>query len=129
MLSVQHDRLACAGPGIIVTAKAQNAGMDLDGVTAVVTGGAEGIGGGIAQRLAADGMRVVIADLDENAGRATAARIGGSFVRTDAATTAGVRTAIGTACQLPCRRPGRQRGGHRGAILPCGRPSHLGAHP
>jgi NAD(P)-dependent dehydrogenase (short-subunit alcohol dehydrogenase family) len=74
--------------------------MDLDGVTAVVTGGAAG---GIPQRLAADGMRVVIADLDQNAGQATAARIGGSFVRTDVATRAGVRAAIGTACQLPGR--------------------------
>jgi NAD(P)-dependent dehydrogenase (short-subunit alcohol dehydrogenase family) len=59
----------------------------------VVTGGAAGIGAGIAQRLAAEGMHVVIADLDQ-AGQATAAGIGGSFVRADVATSAGVRTAI-----------------------------------
>ena len=45
-------------------------------------------------------MRVVIADLDEKAGRATAARIGGSFVRADVATEVGVRKAIDTAGQV-----------------------------
>jgi NAD(P)-dependent dehydrogenase (short-subunit alcohol dehydrogenase family) len=89
--------------GRIVGAGAQNAGMDLAGLTAVVTGGAAGIGGGIAERLAAEGMHVVIADLDENAGAAAATRIGGSFVRADIATTAGVRAAIDTAGQRPGR--------------------------
>jgi NAD(P)-dependent dehydrogenase (short-subunit alcohol dehydrogenase family) len=73
--------------------------MDLDGRTALVTGGAEGIGAGIAERLAAEGMHVVIADRDEEAGHATAARAGGSFVSADLATSVGVRAAIDAACR------------------------------
>jgi NAD(P)-dependent dehydrogenase (short-subunit alcohol dehydrogenase family) len=71
--------------------------MDLTGTTALVTGGADGIGAGIAERLAAESMHVVIADLDEKAGPATAARIGGSFVPADVATEAGVRAAVDAA--------------------------------
>lgn len=42
---------------------------------AIVTGGARGIGAGIATRLAADGMAVAVLDLDEDACRAVAERI------------------------------------------------------
>ena len=41
--------------------------LDLTGKTAIVTGGAMGIGLGIATRLAQAGANVLIADLDENA--------------------------------------------------------------
>jgi len=74
--------------------------MDLNGKTALVTGGADGIGGGIAERLAAEGMHVVIADLDERGGPIMAERIGGSFVRTDLATEAGVHAAVDAAGPL-----------------------------
>jgi len=74
--------------------------MDLIGRTALVTGGADGIGGGIAERLAAEGMHVVIADLDERGGPIMAERIGGSFVRTDLATEAGVAAAVDAAGPL-----------------------------
>jgi NAD(P)-dependent dehydrogenase (short-subunit alcohol dehydrogenase family) len=73
--------------------------MDLDGANALVTGGAAGIGAGIARGLAAD--------LDEHAGRETAARIGGSFVRADISTDDGVRTAVDTAGRLPGRVSGQ----------------------
>jgi glucose 1-dehydrogenase len=42
--------------------------MRLDGRTAIVTGGAKGIGLAIVRRLASEGARVMIADIDEAAG-------------------------------------------------------------
>ncbi len=50
---------------------------------ALVTGGASGIGLACAERLAADGMKVVIADLNEATGTDHAKRLGGDFVRAD----------------------------------------------
>jgi NAD(P)-dependent dehydrogenase (short-subunit alcohol dehydrogenase family) len=47
---------------------------------ALVTGGAVGIGGAVARRLAAEGARVLIADIDAEAGRATAGELGAWFV-------------------------------------------------
>lgn len=46
------------------------------GKIAIITGGARGLGAATAGLLAAEGARVVITDLDEEAGRQTAARIG-----------------------------------------------------
>ena len=77
--------------------------MDLAEATALVTGGAAGIGAGITERLAAEGMHVVVADLDQAAGEAMAARTGGSFTCVDVATEAGVRAAVDAACRPPGR--------------------------
>ena len=48
---------------------------DLGGRTAVVTGGASGIGRAIVERFAAEGMNVVVADIDPAAAAATAAEL------------------------------------------------------
>lgn len=52
----------------------------LDGRTAVVTGGAQGIGFAIAERYVAEGARVVLGDLDPEATDAAVARLGGPDV-------------------------------------------------
>jgi NAD(P)-dependent dehydrogenase (short-subunit alcohol dehydrogenase family) len=61
---------------------------DLKGKTAVVTGAASGIGNAVATRLAAEGMRVVLADIDATSLDAAVQRLRGAGrdvigVRTD----------------------------------------------
>jgi NAD(P)-dependent dehydrogenase (short-subunit alcohol dehydrogenase family) len=55
----------------------------LSGRTAVITGGASGIGLASARRLASEGARVVIADLAAEAGKRAASEVNGLFVPTD----------------------------------------------
>jgi 2-deoxy-D-gluconate 3-dehydrogenase len=57
--------------------------LRLDGKTAIVTGGAKGIGRGIAERLVEAGAGVVIVDIDQEAGSATGRDIGADFIRAD----------------------------------------------
>src|SRR4051812_3632639 len=57
--------------------------LDLNGAAGIVTGGASGIGEASARQLAALGARVVVADLQEERGRAVASVIGGLYVKCD----------------------------------------------
>lgn len=57
--------------------------QDLDGRVALVTGGAQGLGEGMARALAAAGAKVVVADLQDEAGGKVAESIGGTFVHLD----------------------------------------------
>lgn len=68
--------------------------MDATGLGVVVTGAAGGIGRAIAARLAAEGARVVVNDLDADAVRTTAQEIGAYAIAADAAGEAGVASLI-----------------------------------
>ncbi|GLJ81247.1 3-oxoacyl-ACP reductase [Microbacterium imperiale] len=57
---------------------------------AIVTGGASGIGLATARRFAAEGARVVVADLDPESGRRAADEVGGVFRQVDVADEASV---------------------------------------
>lgn len=48
---------------------------------AVITGGGSGIGAATARRFAEEGAKIVIADMDENSGKAIADEVGGIFVK------------------------------------------------
>ncbi len=66
---------------------------------AVVTGAASGIGLAVAQSLAAHGDKVVMADLNVEAGTREAEKIGALFVRTDLSKREDCRNLIDTALQ------------------------------
>ena len=73
----------------------------LDGRTAVVTGGAQGIGYAIAERYVAEGARVVLGDLDLAATEAAVEKLGGrevaAAVRCDVTDAAEVEALIAAA--------------------------------
>jgi NAD(P)-dependent dehydrogenase (short-subunit alcohol dehydrogenase family) len=57
--------------------------MDIKGAAAIVTGGASGLGGAAAERLAAAGAKVAIFDLNTELGEARAKAMGGTFLKVD----------------------------------------------
>ncbi|HEY7136647.1 MAG TPA: glucose 1-dehydrogenase [Acidimicrobiia bacterium] len=75
---------------------------DLDGKVALITGAAKGIGRASALAFAAEGARVVVADVDEDGGAQTVALVrdaGGeaTFVRADVADAGDVQAMVGCA--------------------------------
>ena len=76
--------------------------MQLNGSSALVVGGAGGLGAATVRRLAAAGAKVVIADLAEETGTALAAELGtaATFVRTDVLSDDSLGAAISAATEL-----------------------------
>ena len=69
--------------------------------TAIVTGAGSGFGAGIARTFAAEGARVIVADIDEAAARTVAAEVGGTALRVDVASAESVAAmAAGAAATL-----------------------------
>lgn len=68
--------------------------MRLEGKIALVTGGASGIGAATARRLAAEGARVAIADLNEDGAKALASELDGHGCRMDVTDTASVGAGV-----------------------------------
>ena len=74
--------------------------MDIAGKVFIVTGGASGLGEGTARMLAANGGKVVIADMQADKGEAIAQEIGGAFVRCDVSSEADGQAVVAKALSL-----------------------------
>jgi NAD(P)-dependent dehydrogenase (short-subunit alcohol dehydrogenase family) len=74
--------------------------MSLNNTSALVTGGASGMGEATARRLAADGAHVVVADRDATKGEAVASDIGGMFCQADITDEETTKAAVAAAVEL-----------------------------
>lgn len=71
--------------------------MDIQGVGAIVTGGASGLGGATAALLTKRGAKVTVFDVNEAVGQAKAAELGGHFIRVDITDDNAVEAAVAAA--------------------------------
>jgi NAD(P)-dependent dehydrogenase (short-subunit alcohol dehydrogenase family) len=77
-----------------------SARMHIEGASALVVGGASGLGAATARALHARGASLVIADLNEEKGAALASELGGArFVRTDVTSEAEMEAAVAAAAE------------------------------
>ena len=74
--------------------------LNWHGSGAIVTGGASGLGAATAQKLAAEGLKVSIFDLNVDVGQALAEQIGGTFARVDVSDPASVAAGVKTAAAV-----------------------------
>jgi NAD(P)-dependent dehydrogenase (short-subunit alcohol dehydrogenase family) len=77
----------------------EQASGQLEGRVALITGAGAGIGEGIARKFADEGARVVVAEFDEESGRAVAEAVGGSFVACDVSDPGQVEAAVAHAVE------------------------------
>jgi NAD(P)-dependent dehydrogenase (short-subunit alcohol dehydrogenase family) len=74
--------------------------MDITGASAIVTGGASGLGEATSRLLAQRGAKVVILDLQEDRGEVLAKEIGGVFAKADVSNEEQVQAAVEAASEL-----------------------------
>ncbi|MET0728405.1 MAG: SDR family NAD(P)-dependent oxidoreductase [Acidimicrobiales bacterium] len=74
--------------------------MDLNGISAIVTGGASGLGEATVRALADRGARVVVLDMNPERGEAVAKAVGGVFAQADVADPEQVIAAVEAAKEL-----------------------------
>lgn len=71
--------------------------MDMNGIAAIVTGGASGLGAATAEMLASHGAKVTLFDMNEEGGNAHAEKIGGKFIKVDVTSEDNVDAAVAEA--------------------------------
>jgi len=74
--------------------------MDINGSSAIVTGGASGLGEATVRRLAERGVRVVVVDMNDATGEAVAKDVGGIFHHADVTNTHDVIAAVEAAREM-----------------------------
>ena len=74
--------------------------MELAGTSAIVTGGASGIGAASARALTKRGARCVLIDLNDELGEAMASELGGLYVKADVANPEQVQVAVDAAAEM-----------------------------
>jgi NAD(P)-dependent dehydrogenase (short-subunit alcohol dehydrogenase family) len=74
--------------------------MDLNGISAIVTGGASGLGEATVRALADRGARCVVVDMNADKGEAVAKEVGGVFAQANVADTDQVVAAVEAAKEL-----------------------------
>ena len=73
--------------------------MHIEGASAIVMGGASGLGEATARALAERGARVTVADLNEEKGNALAGEIGATFLKADVTNAEEVEAAVAAAAE------------------------------
>jgi len=86
--------------GEVGSSLVSSAAMEINGISAIVTGGASGIGEACSRLLAAGGAKVVIADLNDDKGNALATEIGGAFAHVDVCNSDDIKAAIAMAEEM-----------------------------
>lgn len=71
--------------------------LDINGASAIVTGGASGLGAATARLLSKAGAKVVVVDLNDDLGNAVASEIGGKYAKADVSNEEQVQAAVDAA--------------------------------